>query len=153
MPINEYLVPFGSSSLLKEGKDITIISWSYTSQLALSAADKLLKNGIDPDVLILHTLNPMDLKGILASAKKTGRVLIIEEDQLRGGVGAEIGSTITELIPRCRIKRVAAKNLPLGNGRYEYLTLPSEKEIVEEAKNLIKDSSFLGYLWKSKSKF
>lgn len=132
IPAEEFIIPLNSSSVVREGKKVSIISWSYMSQRVLSATDKLIREEIDPEIIILHSLNPWDSENIFKSAKKTGRVVIVEEDQLRGGIGAEIGARIAEELPQVRIKRIASKNLPIGNGPYEKYVLPQEEDIIKE---------------------
>ncbi|KKS94756.1 MAG: Transketolase, central region [Candidatus Giovannonibacteria bacterium GW2011_GWB1_43_13] len=118
VPNKEYMVPFGSSTVLKNGTDVTLIAWSFMSHLAMSAANILDPQKINTEVIILHTINPMDMETVLNSARKTKRVIIIEEDMLRGGIGAEISTQIN-----------------IGQ-KYENLILPSIENIVEECRRL-----------------
>lgn len=137
VPDNDYTVPFGVSSIFKEGCDITIISWSYMSYVALDVASQLSKEGIDIEVISLQTLNPLDMETIFKSIQKTHRVIILEEDPLRGGIGADIGARITETIPGSIIKRLSPKNVPLPPGeKWEKLILPSAEDVVEMCKEL-----------------
>lgn len=112
IPVHDYEVPFPKAALCRSGGDITIVSWQYPTFLALQASEELQKKGIDVEVLSLQTLQPLDMETIVASAKKTGRVLVVEEDPLRGGIGAEISAQIGELLPQCRVRRLASKNMP-----------------------------------------
>lgn len=139
VPEEEYTVPFGSSSLLREGKDITLISWSFMIYQIGRWSEQLLKEGMNPEIIALHTLHPLDFKNIATSAKKTGRIVVVEEDMLRGGVGAEIGVRIAEELPNCRIKRIAAKNFPIGSGPYEHCVLPAEKDLIYVCKKIMED--------------
>lgn len=112
-----------------------------TSYLARDAAKQLKEKSIDLEVITLHTIHPMDMSAILRSAQKTGRVLIVEEDMLRGGVGAEIAARLSEQLPSCRIARVAAKNVPLpGSPAYEKAVLPSVAGIVRAAEALVRQN-------------
>ncbi|OGZ94154.1 MAG: hypothetical protein A2131_00045 [Candidatus Sungbacteria bacterium GWC2_49_10] len=137
VPNKEYMVPFGSSTVLKNGTDVTLIAWSFMSHLAMSAANILDPQKINTEVIILHTINPMDMETVLNSARKTKRVIIIEEDMLRGGIGAEISTQINKRISEIKVTRIAAKNVPLPIGqKYENLILPSIENIVEECRRL-----------------
>ena len=137
VPEEEYAIPFGSSSFLKKGGDITVISWSFMAHKVEQAAPQLLKENIELEVIALHTLHPLDFESIKESAKKTARVVIVEEDMLRGGVGAEIGARIAEELPNCKINRVAAKNSPIGSGIYENYVLPTEEDIIQACKEIM----------------
>lgn len=137
VPNEEYIVPFGTSEILRGGRDLTIISWSFMAHKSVFAADQLAKNGVRPEVLALQTLHPMDFPSVKQSAEKTGKVIIVEEGMLRGGVGAEIGSRLSEELPHCRIKRVAAKNVPIGSGPFENYIIPNEGDILYACGELI----------------
>lgn len=131
-------VPFGTSHLLGRGADLTFISWLRPALMARDAALKLAQEGKTADVIALQTLNPLDMDAILASARKTGRVVIAEEDMLRGGIGAELAARITETLPHCRIRRVAARDTVLpARAQYEKLMLPDEEKIYEAARSLL----------------
>lgn len=139
VPEEEYMVSFGTSAMPRTGKDITIISWLFGTFDAILAADALQNDGIGAEVISLQTIYPMDINTILASAKKTGKVVIVEEDMLRGGVGAEISARINESLPLCRTLRVAAKNIPLpcGTQRFERLILPDKDAIITASHRLM----------------
>src|SRR3989344_2054585 len=109
----EYKVPFGSSFVSKQGKDVTIITWMLGTFRAWDAAQKLAEEKIEVEILSLQTLVPMDMNTILASVKKTGRVVILEDDMLRGGIGAEIASRICESVPGTFVRRLGLQNVPL----------------------------------------
>jgi pyruvate/2-oxoglutarate/acetoin dehydrogenase E1 component len=96
VPDEEYLLPIGKADVKRRGRDVTIISYSLTLLKALEAAKMLEKDGIDAEVLDLRTLSPLDEQAIIASAKKTGRVLIAHESVENFGVGAEVSSIINE---------------------------------------------------------
>lgn len=136
IPNEEFILPFGTTEILREGRDLTIISWSFMAHKALSAARQLAEKNVAPEVIAPQTLHPLDFQTIKKSAEKTGRVVIVEENMLRGGVGAEIGSRLAEELPGCRIKRVAAKNIPVGSGPFESCILPNVEEILHACKEL-----------------
>jgi len=94
VPTDYYTLPFGKASLLKEGNDVTIISFGAGVHWAL---ETLVKNqDINADVLDLRTLQPLDTDAILASVKKTGKAIILQEDTLFGGISSDISAMIME---------------------------------------------------------
>ncbi|MDR1292315.1 MAG: alpha-ketoacid dehydrogenase subunit beta [Clostridiales Family XIII bacterium] len=94
VPEEEYVLPIGKANVMREGKDVTIISYSLTALKALKAAEMLEKDGIDAEVLDLRTLSPLDTDAIIASVKKTGKALVTHEGVQKFGVGAEVASLI-----------------------------------------------------------
>jgi pyruvate dehydrogenase E1 component beta subunit len=96
VPEGEHLTPIGKAAIAREGKDVTLISYSAMLLKCLSAADTLSKEGINAEVLDLRTLSPLDKEAILASVRKTSRVVIAHEAVKQGGLGAEIAAVIAE---------------------------------------------------------
>jgi len=114
VPKDYYTLPFGKASLLKEGNDITIISYGAAVHWVLDTLDK--HPNISADVLDLRSLQPLDTEAILNSVKKTGKAIILQEDSLFGGIASDISSLIME---ECfeyldaPVKRVASLNTPI----------------------------------------
>lgn len=96
VPLDDYIVPIGKANVLREGTDITVIGYSLPLYFAEQAAEELAGEGISAHILDLRTIQPLDREGILEAAKKTGKVLIIHEDNKTGGVGAEVAAMISE---------------------------------------------------------
>lgn len=97
VPDGEIVGEIGKAAVRREGKDVTILTWSRQVEFALMAAEELAKtDGIDAEVVDLRSLVPLDWETIRASVEKTHQVLILEEGVKRGGVGAEIGMEIVE---------------------------------------------------------
>jgi len=96
VPEEDYTIPIGKADVKREGTDVTVISYGLTLHFALKAAEELEKEGISVHVLDLRTLRPLDKEAILEAAAKTGKVLIVHEDNKTGGVGGEISAIITE---------------------------------------------------------
>lgn len=96
VPEGEYIVPIGKANVVKEGKDVTIISYSIAMKHANKAAEILAKDGIDAEVIDLRTISPYDKDTIMESVKKTHRLVIIHEAVKQGGVGAEIAAFVAE---------------------------------------------------------
>ena len=114
VPKDYYTIPFGKASLIKEGTDVTIISFGAGVHWALETLNK--NPEIKADVIDLRTLVPMDTEAILASVKKTGRVIIYQEDSLFGSISSDISALIME---NCfeyldaPVKRVASLDSPI----------------------------------------
>ena len=97
MPETYYEIPIGEADIKREGSDLTVISYGLTLHEAIKAADQLAtEEGIQAEVIDLRTLKPLDMDTIFASVEKTGKVLIVHEDNLTGGWGAEIAARIAE---------------------------------------------------------
>lgn len=96
VPDNAYTVPFGQAAVRREGEDLTVISYGLAVHHAWAAAEELAKDGIDAEIIDLRTLLPLDRETILKSARKTGKVLVVHEDNLTGGVGGELAAIIGE---------------------------------------------------------
>ena len=115
VPEEEYLVPIGRGILRREGKDVTIVGKLLTMYRALGAAEILAERGIEADVIDPRTLVPLDKELILASVRKTGRLVIAEEDNLTGGWAAEIAAIVADeafVWLDAPIKRVSAPDVP-----------------------------------------
>ncbi|MFZ7103423.1 MAG: alpha-ketoacid dehydrogenase subunit beta [Peptococcaceae bacterium] len=96
VPAEEHIVPIGKANVVKEGKDVTVISYSIMLQKALEAAEILEKEGISAEVIDLRTISPFDKESILASVAKTKRLAVAHEAVKTGGVGAEIAALVAE---------------------------------------------------------
>lgn len=96
VPDTDYIVPIGKANVLREGDDITVIGYSLPLHFVEQAAAELADDGISAHILDLRTLQPLDKDAILEAVRKTGKVLIIHEDNKTGGVGAEVSAIIAE---------------------------------------------------------
>jgi len=96
VPEGDYTVPLGKAAVVKEGKSLTIVTWGAMLYEALDAAQKAAERGIDCEVIDLRTLWPLDIDTVIASVKKTGRVVVVHEAPKSCGLGAEIVSLINE---------------------------------------------------------
>jgi pyruvate/2-oxoglutarate/acetoin dehydrogenase E1 component len=93
---DDSLIEIGKAARLREGTDLTIVSWSKMAQQAAAAADALAKDGVSVEVIDLRTLWPWDKKAVYASVRKTGRLLVAQESVLVGGFGAEVCADVAE---------------------------------------------------------
>jgi pyruvate dehydrogenase E1 component beta subunit len=136
--LDDYVIPIGKARIVRSGGHVTLISWSNGMTYALKAADELAKEGIEAEVIDLRTLRPMDTDTIIASVKKTGRAVTVEEGWQQSGVGAEIAARIMEHAfdyLDAPVARVSGKDVPMPYAaNLEKLALPSVAEVVEAAK-------------------
>lgn len=132
VPEEEYTIPLGVADVKREGKDVTVVATSAMVHLALGVAAEL-EGKVSVEVVDPRTLEPLDIDTIVSSVKKTGHVVIVDEDTKRCGVAAEIGMQIMESAfdsLDAPIQRVAAANLPIAGGYMEQYVLPQPKDLV-----------------------
>ena len=116
VPSGDYVVPLGEAAVRREGSDITLVAYSRMVGEALKAADALEEHDVSATVVDLRTLAPLDMETVIASVSETGRVVVVEEGWLTGGVGAELAARVAE---RCfdylqaPARRVAAADVPV----------------------------------------
>jgi pyruvate dehydrogenase E1 component beta subunit len=138
--LDDHVVPIGKAKIVRDGNHVTLVAWSMGMTYALKAAELLAKDGIDAEVIDLRTLKPMDTETIIASVKKTGRLVTVEEGWRQSGVGAEIAATVMEQAfdwLDAPIMRVTGKDVPMPYAaNLEKLALPSVAEVVEAAKSV-----------------
>jgi pyruvate dehydrogenase E1 component beta subunit len=138
--LDNYVIPIGKARVVRKGNHVTIISWSNGMTYALKAADELAKEGIEAEVIDLRTLRPLDTDTIVASVKKTGRAVAVEEGWQQNGVGAEIAARLMEHAfdyLDAPVLRVSGKDVPMPYAaNLEKLALPSAAEVVEAAKSV-----------------
>jgi pyruvate dehydrogenase E1 component beta subunit len=143
IPEGDFTVPIGQAAVRREGRDVTLIGHLLMMHHCLLAAGRLEAEGVFCEVIDPRTLWPLDLDCILASIRKTGRVLLVEESPKQGGVGAELAAQIAESIPDCLlapIARVAAPNTPAPFApALEKLYVPQPERIAEAARRLVRE--------------
>ena len=120
VPDEAYIVPLDKAAVKREGSDVSIITYGYMVQESLKAAEDLAKEGINAEVVDLRTVSPLDEETILASVKKTGRVVLVQEAQAQAGIG-----------------RVSAPDTPYPFSEAESTWLPNKKDIVEKVKEVV----------------
>ena len=96
VPDEEYTLPIGKADVKRVGSNITLVSYGLTLHYCLEAAEVMAAEGLDVEVVDLRTLTPLDTKTILESVKKTGKLAVVHEDNITGGVGAEIAALVAE---------------------------------------------------------
>ena len=140
VPDEEYLVPIGKGIIRREGTDVTIVGKLLTMYRALAAAEQLAEEGIEAEVIDPRTLVPLDEELILESVRKTGRLVIVEEDNLTGGWAADVAAIVAEeafFWLDAPIKRVSAPDTPVPFAPImEQFYVPSEERVVQAVKSL-----------------
>jgi pyruvate dehydrogenase E1 component beta subunit len=136
--LDDYVIPIGKARIVRSGGHVTIVSWSNGMSYALKAADELAKEGIEAELIDLRTLRPMDTDTLVASVKKTGRAVTVEEGWQQNGVGAEVAARLMERAfdyLDAPVARVSGKDVPMPYAaNLEKLALPSVAEVVAAAK-------------------
>jgi pyruvate/2-oxoglutarate/acetoin dehydrogenase E1 component len=142
VPQADYVVPFGVADVKREGKDATVVAILGMVPVALKAAEQLAKEGIECEVVDPRTLNPLDVETILASVKKTGRLVTVEEGCFTGGIGAEIAARVAERglhLLKAPPVRVAAPDSPVPYSRpLERAFVPKIERVVEAVRGVVK---------------
>src|SRR3989449_1507614 len=140
VPAEEYTIPFGVADVKRAGTDITIVATSSMVQVALGAAKLLEENDISAEVIDPRTVWPLDEKTLIESAKKTSRVIVVDEGYARYGVTAEIASVIAEgafFNLEAPVKRIGAMHVPIPfSPPLEDATIPTEQSVFEAARKL-----------------
>lgn len=141
-PDADYLVPFGKAKIIIEGNDISVITYGAMVHESNFAIQKLIAEGYSVELIDLRTINPLDEDTIVASIKKTGKAIIIHEDALTSGFGAEIAARISE---KCfeyldgPVKRIGAADTPIPyHPNLENFVLPNRNKIYDSIKELLK---------------
>jgi len=140
IPDEDYVVPIGKADVKREGKDISLITYGMGVHWALEAAQKLSTEGVEVDIVDLRTLLPLDTASIFSSVKKTGKVLIVHEDTLTGGIGSEIAALIAENVFSyldAPVRRVAAIDTPVPYApTLEEYFLPNTEKVLAALREL-----------------
>jgi pyruvate dehydrogenase E1 component beta subunit len=140
VPDDGQALPLDKCFVLREGSDITLITWGAMIKETLEAADALAQQGISAEIIDVATLKPIDFETILHSVEKTGRCLIIHEAARHCGVGAEIAATVAEhgiFFLRAPIKRVTGYDTVMPYYKMEKYYLPSSAKIIATAQQLM----------------
>ena len=140
VPEGDYTIPFGVADIKRPGNDITIVATSSMVQIALAAADGLEKLDISAEVIDPRTMYPLDRDTLIESAKKTSRVIVVDEGYERYGVTAEIAAVVADgafYFLDAPVKRMGAMNVPVPfSPALEDLTVPTADSVMEVAKTL-----------------
>jgi len=140
-PSDEYTIPFGVAEVKRPGSDVTLVSYSRTLLHSLEAAEEAAVEGISTEVIDLRTTAPLDLEAILASVRKTGRLIIAHEAHRKLGMGAEIASLVQEHAfdyLDTPIVRVGAMDIPIPSSKpLEDVALPGKTHILQAIRQIV----------------
>ena len=135
--LDDFVVPIGKARIARPGQDITLVSWSIGMTYALKAAEELAKEGIEAEVIDLRTIRPMDTETIVASVRKTGRCVTVEEGWPQSASASEIAARVMEEAfdyLDAPVLRVSGKDMPMPYAaNLEKLALPTAAEVVAAA--------------------
>jgi pyruvate dehydrogenase E1 component beta subunit len=142
VPDGEHVVPLGQAAVRTAGKDVTLVSYGKTVNHCLAATETLANDGISAEVIDLRSLKPLDEETVLASVRKTGRLVVVHEANLTCGVGAEVAARVAEKAfssLRAPIVRLASPDVPAPSSwALEQAFVPQPGAIVEAAARLVK---------------
>ncbi len=139
VPEEAYTVELGEAAVRREGSDVSVFTWGATTRPALTAAEELAGE-IDVEVVDLRTLSPLDREAIAASAKKTGRAVVVHEAARTSGVGAEIAAAVQEealLYQEAPVERVAGFDVPVPLHAHEDYHLPSAIRVIDGIRSAV----------------
>jgi pyruvate dehydrogenase E1 component beta subunit len=141
VPEGEHLVPLGLADLKREGDDVSIITHGKMVHLALQAATRLERDGIEADVLDLRSLRPLDVEAILTSVRKTNRAVYLEEGWPFAGIGAQIAATIQEEAfddLDAPVLRITQADVPMPYAKnLEQLAKPNAQRVVDACRRVL----------------
>ncbi|NJO80287.1 MAG: alpha-ketoacid dehydrogenase subunit beta [Cyanobacteria bacterium RM1_2_2] len=141
LPDESYVLPLDKAEMVREGKDVTILTYSRMRHHVTTAVKTLEKEGFDPEVIDLISLKPLDFETIGASIRKTHRVIIVEECMKSGGIGAELTASINDRLfdeLDAPVLRMASQDIPTPyNGSLENLTIVQPPQIVEAVQKMV----------------
>ncbi|MGE0181931.1 MAG: pyruvate dehydrogenase complex E1 component subunit beta [Parvularculaceae bacterium] len=139
--VDDWIIPIGKAKIAREGTDVTIVSYSRGVKFALEAAAKLGEEGVSAEVIDLRTLRPMDTATVIASVKKTNRIVTVEEGWAPCGVGAEVAWQVTQHAfdyLDAPPARVCQEDVPLPYAaNLEVLSLPNADKIIAAVKTVM----------------
>jgi pyruvate dehydrogenase E1 component beta subunit len=146
VPEEDYQIPIGKAEVKKQGKDVTVITWSKMVNVALEAARKLAEeHTIDVEVVDLRTLSPLDEESVLRSVRKTGRLVVLHEANKTGGFGGEIAALVMEKAfdalkaPLCR---VAGPDIPVPfSPPLEKFYIPDQDQLIEAIQGMFRPNA------------
>lgn len=141
VPEEEYLTPIGSADIKREGRDVTVVTWSKMLGVALGAADRLAGEGVEVEVVDLRTLVPLDTKTVLSSVRKTGRLVVLHEATRTGGFAGEICAIVAEEAfssLKAPFRRVTGPDIPVPcSPPLESFYIPNEENLIRAVKEIL----------------
>lgn len=143
LPDDEYIVPLDKAEMVREGKDVTILTYSRMRHHCTQAVKAIEQQGYDPEIIDLISLKPFDMETIAKSVRKTHKVIIVEECMKTGGIAAELVALITEQLfdeLDAPVLRLSSQDIPTPyNGKLESLTIVQPAQIAEAVQKMMED--------------
>ena len=143
LPDDEYILPLDKAEIVREGKEVTILTYSRMRHHCTQALKEIEKQGYDPEIIDLISLKPFDMETISESVRKTHRVIIVEECMKTGGIGAELVALINEQLfdeIDAPVLRLSSQDIPTPyNGKLEYMTIVQPAQIAEAVQKMMTD--------------
>ncbi len=141
VPENEYLTPLGKADIKRQGKDLTVVTWSGMLGAAMGAAEKLSQEGIEVEIVDLRTLTPLDKETILTSVEKTGRLIVLHEATRTGGFAGEIAAVVMEegfRFLKAPLRRVTGPDIPVpASPPLEQFYIPNQDDLIRAAREIL----------------
>ena len=143
LPDDEYVLPLDKAEMVREGKDVTILTYSRMRHHCTQALKAIEQQGYDPEIIDLISLKPFDMETISESIRKTHKVIIVEECMKTGGIGAELVALINEQLfdeLDAPVLRLSSQDIPTPyNGKLESLTIVQPAQIAEAVDKMMSD--------------
>jgi 2-oxoisovalerate dehydrogenase E1 component len=140
-PGPDHCIPFGRARLHREGRDLTIVTYGALVRRSEMAAKELAKEGVEAEILDLRSLSPWDFETVAESVRRTGRCLVVHEDHIAFGFGAEVAARVSdEVFPwlDAPVQRVAGMDTPVAYSPIlENVILPQVENVLEAARRLV----------------
>ncbi|MFZ7126026.1 MAG: alpha-ketoacid dehydrogenase subunit beta [Desulfobacterales bacterium] len=141
VPEEEYLIPIGRADVKRQGRDVTVVTWSKMLGVALKAADRMAGEGVEMEIVDLRTLVPLDKETILSSVRKTGRLVVLHEATRTGGFGGEVASVVMEEAfdsLRAPLRRVTGPDIPVPvSPPLERFYIPDEEQLISAVREIL----------------
>jgi pyruvate dehydrogenase E1 component beta subunit len=141
VPDEEYLIPIGKADVKRQGKDVTVVTWSKMLGVALNAATQLSQEGVEVEVVDLRTLAPIDKETVLASVRKTGRLVVLHEANRTGGFAGEISAIVMEEALsslKAPLRRVTGPDIPVPSSPpLEAFYIPNEEKLISAIREIV----------------
>ncbi len=141
VPDEEYLTPIGSAEVKRQGRDVTVVTWSKMLGVALKAAVDLSREGIDAEVVDLRTMVPLDKETLLSSVRKTGRLVVLHEATRTGGFAGEISAIVMEEAfssLKAPLRRVTGPDIPVPcSPPLENFFMPNAEKLMSAIKEIL----------------
>ncbi|HEV2650460.1 MAG TPA: transketolase C-terminal domain-containing protein [Rhizomicrobium sp.] len=141
VPLDQGTTAIGVAKVLRTGTDLTLTTHSFMTRIALDAAEQLGREGVSCEVIDLRSLAPLDVDTIVASARRTGAMVTLEEGQVTCGVGTEVATRVQQIVGPMRTLRIGALAAPISsNPVLEAACVPNAERVVAEIRRFVRPS-------------